>query len=327
MEVFLQHFLELVSGGEKSRQLIYIVILGFVAAFTLICVAGIIWCAIINLLKRLCRTANATPNLIEAPELNSNEVPVQPSQSEITGEQKRPPRLSLSAQSEEPVQTHLPSQSDSSEARVQPPRSPRADSPSQIYQNVEPRRPPKPFQIDQSGAAVRPSQLQDEQESQNIQLAVDTTVNLINELRERTKLEVVDEVQPVQHRTSQSARSADHPSFFVSPQREISLPSKAMKHHILNPGNLTPDSIAENALRLSEKRSKHIYENTVFCAPQKWMAWSTKRGPRIVSSERVTTIQCERKGRRGKFLVAWVDMKFAIFTKGGHLRCNESLQS
>ena len=174
---------------------------------------------------------------------------------------------------------------------------------------------------------MRPSQIQDKRVSQNIQLAVNTTVNLINELRERITLEVVDEVQPVQHRGSQSVRSANYPSFFVSPHRETPLPAKARKHHILNPGNLTPDSIVENALRLSEKRSKHIFENTVFCAPQKWMAWSTKRGPRIVSSERVTTIQCERKGRRGKFLVAWVDMKYAIFTKGGHLRCNESLQS
>lgn len=147
------------------------------------------------------------------------------------------------------------------------------------------------------------------------------------EWREITTLEVVNELQQ-RLRLSANAEP-DYPPYFLSPQRETSLPGIAMKLHIFVPGNLTLDSIVEGALRMSEKREQDIFENTVFCAPEKWITWSTKRGPRIVSSERVVTVQCEREGGRGNFFVAWVDMKYAIFRNNerGHLMCNESLQS
>ena len=124
-----------------------------------------------------------------------------------------------------------------------------------------------------------------------------------------------------------SAESDYPPPFFLSLERDILLPEKATRRHIFVPENLTPDSIQEGALRISEKRAQVISRNTVFIAPQKWHAWKTKRGPRIVSSERVVTVQCERKGGRGTFFVASVDMKYAIFTHDGHLMIDETLQS
>ena len=159
--------------------------------------------------------------------------------------------------------------------------------------------------------------------SQNIQLAVDTTVNLINELRERTTLEVVDEAEQRVSRTTNAG--PDYPSFFLAPLRETSLPAKAKRHHIIDEV-VTPESFMEGALRMSEKRARHINKNTVFLAPERWVAWSTKRGPRIVSSERVETVQCKRKRGSGDFVGTRVGKKYAIF-RNGHLVKDESLQS
>ena len=138
-----------------------------------------------------------------------------------------------------------------------------------------------------------------------------------------TMLEVVNEIQ---QRTLAKNDKPEYPPYFLSPQRETSLPAKAMKHHIFVQGNLTPDSIVEGALRISEKRSQHIFKNTVFVAPEKWLLWSTKRGPRIVSSERVETVQCKRHKRWGHFVGTKVGMKYAIFNNG-HLEVDESLDS
>ena len=169
---------------------------------------------------------------------------------------------------------------------------------------------------------MRPTQLQDEQVSRNIQLAVDTTVNLIKELRERTTLEVADEAE---QRISRAAKAGpDYPSFFLAPLRETSLPAKAKRHHIMD--NVTLESFTECALRMSEKRTRHINKNTVFLAPERWIAWSTERGPRIVSSERVETVQCYRRGREGDFVGKNVGKKYAIF-RNGHLEPQESLCS
>ena len=158
--------------------------------------------------------------------------------------------------------------------------------------------------------------------SQNIQLAVDTTVKLINELRERTTLEVVDEAEQRVSRTADAG--PDYPSFFISPLRETSLPAKAKRHHIIS--IVTPESFMECALRMSEKRARHINRNTVFLAPERWIAWSTRRGPRIVSSERVETVQCKRKRGTGNFAGTRVGKKYAIFGYG-HLEAEESLCS
>ena len=124
-----------------------------------------------------------------------------------------------------------------------------------------------------------------------------------------------------------SGAESDYPPFFLTLEREISLPENAMRHHIFTRGNLTPASIEEVALRISEKRARDIFRNTVFEAPRRWHAWKTKRGPRIVSSEKVETVQCERKGGRGKFHVTWTGKRYAIFRRNGHLMTKESFES
>lgn len=142
-------------------------------------------------------------------------------------------------------------------------------------------------------------------------------------MRERTTLEVADEAK---QRISGAAKAGpDYPSFFLAPLRETSLPAKAKRHHIID-NVVTPESFVEGALRMSEKRARHINRNTVFLAPERWIAWSTKRGPRIVSSERVETVQCTRRGRQGDFVGKNVGKKYAIF-RNGHLVKDESLQS
>ena len=142
-------------------------------------------------------------------------------------------------------------------------------------------------------------------------------------MRERTTLEVADEAEL---RISRAAKAGpDYPSFFLAPLRETSLPAKAKRHHIID-NVFTPESFMEGALRMSEKRARHINRNTVFLAPERWFAWSTKRGPRIVSSERVETVQCTRRGRQGDFVGTNVGKKYAIF-RNGHLVKDESLQS
>ena len=124
-----------------------------------------------------------------------------------------------------------------------------------------------------------------------------------------------------------SKAKSDYPAHFVSLRNVTSLPGKAMRHHIFTPSaNWIPGSIVRSAEIMSEKRSRHIVRNTVFCAPRGWHAWDTKRGPRTASSERVYTVQCERRGGRGAFVGEMVGMKYAIF-RNDHLMVNESLSS
>ena len=126
---------------------------------------------------------------------------------------------------------------------------------------------------------------------------------------------------------SKAKARSDYPAHFLSLRGVTSLPGRAMRHHIFSPAaHCTLDSIVRSAEMMSEKRSQHIVRNTVFCAPRGWHAWDTKRGPRSVSSERVATVQCERRGGRGAFVGEMVGRKYAIF-RGDHLMVNESLSS
>ena len=133
-----------------------------------------------------------------------------------------------------------------------------------------------------------------------------------------TQYDVVDEFQ---HNWKPSAKS-DYPSFFLSLESETSLPENAERHHIFT-GSSTHDLIMCGALSISENRAYNISENTVFCAPKKWHAWETANGPRIVSSERVVTVQCERRGIH--FVGTMVGKRYAIFRNDGHLMAHESL--
>ena len=119
---------------------------------------------------------------------------------------------------------------------------------------------------------------------------------------------------------------SDHPPFFLSLESVTSLPANGKRHHIFT-GGLTPDSIILGAVSMSKKRAQHIFENTVFCPPKNWNAWTTRRGRRIVSSERVITVQCQRRRGRGDFFVSRVEMRYAIFRNDGHCVYRESLRS
>ena len=136
-----------------------------------------------------------------------------------------------------------------------------------------------------------------------------------------TQYEVVNEFQP----HGKPSVESDYPPFFLSLESDTLLPDNAERHHIYN-GSSNYELIIRGALSISEARELKISENTVFCAPKKWHAWKTKNGPRIVSSERVVTVQCERSGGQRDFFVSRVEMRYAIFRNDGHLISHESLQ-
>ena len=156
-----------------------------------------------------------------------------------------------------------------------------------------------------------------------------TQFGVVNEFQQRTRDLAPPDVRgdPMYNgRHRMPSAKSDYPPYFRSLERDTLLPENAKKHHIFT-GNPTPDSIMRGAPSMSNKRSLHISKNTVFCAPEKWHAWKTQHGPRIVSSERVVTVQCERRGSQGLFFGEMVGMKYAIFRNDGHLLFRESLQS
>ena len=110
---------------------------------------------------------------------------------------------------------------------------------------------------------------------------------------------------------------------------KCSLPQKAQHRHIYSgPGPLTP----RQAQTISEKRKYDPYLkiNTVFEQPRYWIRCEILNDEgdlddRIVSSERVTAVQCVKVGNRFKCKVA--GKMYAIFSIEGHLEAKESLKT